>query len=59
MKLFRDNQFDFDAIFIQTYAPGRSAYNEVEHAMAPLSRLLAAIILQHDFFGSHLDAAGR
>ena len=56
--LFHDQAFDFDAIFVQTYAPGRSAYNEVEHAMSVLSRELASIILRHEAFGSHLDASG-
>lgn len=58
VNLFQDESFDFDAIIVQTYAPGRSAYNEVEHAMSVLSRLLASVILRHDFFGNHLDASG-
>lgn len=37
-----------------TNAPGRSAFNQVERRMAPLSRELAGLILPHDLFESHL-----
>lgn len=52
-------KYDLDALFVATNAPGRSAYNRVERRMAPLSRELCGLILQHDHFGSHLDDKGR
>lgn len=48
-------KYDLDSLFVVTHAPGQSAYNIVERRMAPLSRDLAALILPHDHFGSHLD----
>lgn len=48
----------FDALFLATNAPGRSAYNRVERRMALLSRELAGLVLPHDQFGSHLDERG-
>jgi len=50
---------NLDALFIATNAPERSVFNRVERKMAPLSRELAELILDHDHFGSHLDQAGR
>ncbi len=50
---------NLDAIFVATNAPGRSAFNRVERRMAPLSRELCGLILDHDPFGSHLDERGR
>lgn len=50
---------NLDAIFVATNAPGRSAFNRVERRMAPLSRELCGLILDHDHFGSHLDERGR
>jgi hypothetical protein len=52
-------EFDLDAIFIVTHAPGQSAYNQVERRMAPLSRDLSGIILPHDTYGSHLSDSGK
>lgn len=52
-------KYDLDGLFIFTNAPGRSAFNRVERRMAPLSRELSGIILEHDYFGSHLDSRGR
>ncbi|KAL4719530.1 hypothetical protein ACJJTC_016604 [Scirpophaga incertulas] len=49
---FKD--FDLDAVYIPTNAPGRSAFNRVERRMAPLSRELTGVVLKHDNFGSHL-----
>lgn len=49
-------QFDLDAYYIATNAPGRSAYNRVERRMAPLSRELTGLILKHDTFGTHLNS---
>lgn len=51
--------YDFDAFFVATNAPGRSAFNRVERRMAPLSRELAGLILPHEHYGSHLDANGH
>ena len=51
-------QYNFDAVFIATNAPGRSAFNRVERKMAPLSKDLAGLILPHDQYGSHLNEKG-
>ena len=50
-------EYNLDAIFLATNAPGRSAFNPVERRMAPLSHDLAGLILPHDHYGSHLDAS--
>ena len=47
---------DLDAIFYITNAPGRSAYGRCERRMAPLSRSLVGVILDHMVHGSHLDS---
>ncbi|ESN96618.1 hypothetical protein HELRODRAFT_163706 [Helobdella robusta] len=52
-------KYNLDAIFIAKNAPGRSAFNQVERRMAPLSRELSGVILPHDFYGSHLDINGK
>lgn len=52
-------EYDLDAIFLFTNAPGRSAFNRVERRMAPLSRELSGVILPHDTFRTHLDNQGR
>lgn len=44
---------------VATNAPGRSAFNRVERRMAPLSKELSGVILEHDHYGSHLDNQGR
>ncbi|CAG4934597.1 unnamed protein product [Colias eurytheme] len=54
---FKD--FDLDAVYIATNAPGRSAFNRVERRMAPLSRELTGVVLKHDNFGSHLDSSNK
>ena len=53
-------QYDFDAVFIATNAPGRSSFNRVERKMAPLSKELTGLILglPHDHYGSHLNDRG-
>jgi hypothetical protein len=43
-------EYDLDAYFVATNAPGRSAYNRVERRMLPLSRELAGLILPHEHF---------
>ena len=52
-------EYDLDALFIFTNAPGRSAFNRVERRMAPLSRELSGVVLPYDHFGSHLDGNGK
>ena len=52
-------QHDFDALFIATNAPGRSAFNRVERKMAPLSKEVTGLILPHDHYGSHLNERGN
>ncbi|KAJ8867174.1 hypothetical protein PR048_033038 [Dryococelus australis] len=52
-------KYDLDAIFIETNAPGRSAFNRVERRMAPLSQELTGVVLPHDSFGARLDSNGR
>ncbi|KAJ6639792.1 hypothetical protein Bhyg_12539 [Pseudolycoriella hygida] len=49
-------EFNLDALFIATNAPGRSAFKRVERRMAPLSRELSGLILPHEHFGSHLNS---
>lgn len=51
--------FNLDLLIVATNAPGRSAYNRVERRMAPLSRELSGVILEHDHYGTHLDNNGR
>ena len=36
-----------------------SAFNSVEHRMAPLSHDLAGLVLPHDQYGNHLDCSGK
>lgn len=45
--------------FIATNAPGRSAFNRVERRMAPLSRDLAGLIINHQQLGTHLNERGE
>ncbi len=52
-------KYDLDVHLCATQAPGRSAFNPVERRMAPLSRELSGVILQHDTYGNHLDSAGK
>ena len=51
-------QYDFDAVFIATNAPGRSAFNRFEMKKAPLSKELTRLILPHGHYGSHLNDIG-
>lgn len=51
--------YDLDAIFVATNAPGRSAFNRVERRMAPLNSHLSGLFLPHDKFGNHLDSNGK
>ena len=54
IKYFVEN--GLDAFFVATNAPGRSAFNRVERKMVKLRKELSGVILEHDKFGSHLDA---
>ena len=56
IKYFVEN--GLDAFFLATNAPGCSAFNRVERRMVKLSKELSGVILEHDKFGSHLDAKG-
>jgi len=52
-------KYNLDTLFIATNAPGRSAFNRVERRMAPLSKELCGLVLEHNHFGSHLDNNGK
>ena len=47
-----------DALSSLLMPPGRSAFNQCERRMAPLSKELNGVILDHEHFGSHLDNQG-
>lgn len=53
------SEFDLDALFVFTNAPGHSAYNRVERRMAPLSHQLSGLLIPYDSFGNHLDFQNR
>ena len=57
IKRFKD--LNLDAYVTVTYAPGNSAFNQVERRVAPLSKELAGVILPHEHYGSHLDSSGK
>ena len=52
-------EYQLDALFLATNAPGRSVFNRTERRMAPLSREMSGLILPHETFGSHLDGNGK
>ena len=52
-------EYQLDALFLATNAPGRSAFNSTERRMAPLSREISGLILPHETFGSHLNGNGK
>ena len=56
IKQFKKHKFD--AILESTHAPGTSAYNQVEGRMAPLSKVLAGLILPYDSFGKRKRILG-
>ena len=56
IKYFVEN--GLDAFFLATNVRGRSAFSRVERRMVKLSKELSGVILEHDKFGSHLDAKG-
>ena len=49
------NEHDFDAHFVATNAPGRSAFNHVKRRMPGFNKKLSGVILPHDHFGTNLD----
>lgn len=51
--------YDLDAVFIFTHAPGNSAYNKVKRRMAPLSKDTAGIILPFDTYGNNLNGPNK
>ena len=52
-------RMNFDVLIHVTNASGLSAFNPVEHRMAPFSHDLTGILIPWDHFGSHLDASGN
>lgn len=51
--------YDLDALFRATNAPGFSAFNRVDTSMAPLSKEMAGLILDHKPCGAHLNSKGE
>lgn len=49
------SEHNLDGLFMFTNAPGRSAFNRVERRMAPLSRELSGVILQHDSVAEFIE----
>ena len=54
IKHFVEN--GINAFFLATNAPGLSAFNRGKPRMVKLNKKLSSVILEHDKFGSHLDA---
>ena len=52
-------KYKLNVYIVMIHAPGMSAYNYVECRMAPLSKALAGVVLDHDACGTHLDDSGR
>ena len=55
VAVFLFKYLGLDVYIHATNAAGLSAFNPCERRMAPLSRALIGLLLQHDIFGSHLD----
>ena len=53
------NLYDLYALFFVTNAPGLNTFNRVERRMAPLSKELGGVLLEHKHFGAHLDDKGN
>ena len=51
-------KYKLDVYITMTHAPGMSVYNYVERLMAPLSKALDGVVLDHDACGTHLDDSG-
>ena len=56
VKYFVENGLDM--FFLAANALGRSTFNRVGRRMVKHSKELSGVILEHDKFGSHLDAKG-
>ena len=52
-------KYKLDVHITMTHAPGMSAYRYVECRMAPLSKALAGVVLDHHACGTHLNDSGR
>ena len=52
-------EYQLDALFLATNAPGRSVFNRTERRIAPLSREISGFILPNETFGSQLDGNGK
>ena len=52
-------KYELHVYIAVTHAPGMSVYNYVECRMAPLSKALAGVVLDHDACGTHLDDSVR
>ena len=48
-------KLDLDLLLISMSAPGCSAFNEIERRMAPLSKALVGLVIDHKKLGNHLD----
>ena len=51
--------YNLDILVVTNSAAGSSAYNTVERRMAPISKKLCGIALDHQSLGSHLDSNNK
>jgi hypothetical protein len=58
VAIYHSLQYNVDALFIATNAPGRSAFNTLEIKMAPVSNKFTGLTLPEDHFGNHLNLRG-
>ena len=49
-------KFDFVLLLLASLTSGYSLFNPCERRMAPLSRMLTGVLLDHKHFGSHLNS---
>ena len=59
LTFFLSRKYNLDVYIEMAYAPGYSAYSYVERRMAPLSRVLANLVLPHISCDTHLDDSGK
>ena len=52
-------KLELDLLLISMSAPGCSAFNSIERRMAPLSRALVGLVIDHKKLGNHLDAKNK
>ena len=57
--LIFNRKYNLDVYVAMTHAPGLSAYNYVERRMAPLSKALSGVVIEHATCGTHLDVNGK